>query len=103
MKVCPVEMQLSNLIGQSLGGPRREITDADRLADIGLDSLRRLTLAALIEDELGITIDEEDITHTTTVADLRKLVGGGGPTEALITSSVLAVSAIGATSRRCDT
>jgi long-chain acyl-CoA synthetase len=78
----PSRDAIVNLIGQSLGGPRREITDADRLADIGLDSLRRLTLAALIEDELGITIDEEDITHTTTVADLRKLVGGGGPTEA---------------------
>ena len=66
-----------------LGRDRDEkINDADRLADIGLDSLRRLTLAALIEDELGITIDEEDITQTTTVGDLRELVGGGGPAEA---------------------
>jgi long-chain acyl-CoA synthetase len=70
-----------DLIRQSLGESRSEITDSDRLADIGLDSLRRLTLAALIEEQLGTTVEEEDITHTTTVADLRKLVARGGPTE----------------------
>jgi long-chain acyl-CoA synthetase len=77
----PSQDAIVNLIRQSVDGPRREINDSDRLADIGLDSLRRLTLAALIEEQLGTTIEEEDITHTTTVADLRKLAAVGGPTE----------------------
>ncbi|MGO8869960.1 MAG: AMP-binding protein [Acidimicrobiales bacterium] len=77
----PGEDAIADLIRQSLGEPRREINDFDRLADIGLDSLRRLTVVALIEDQLGIAIQEGDITQTTTVAGLRELVTAGNPAE----------------------
>jgi long-chain acyl-CoA synthetase len=67
------------LIRQSLDDPRREIADTDQLADLGLDSLRRLTVVALIEEELGITVQEEEVTQATTVARLRQLVAAGSP------------------------
>jgi long-chain acyl-CoA synthetase len=70
-----------DVILQCMDEPRGEIEDADRLSDLGLDSLRRLTTVALIEDELGITIKEEDLTTSTTVARLRELVAAGSPAE----------------------
>ncbi len=80
----PSQDALVNLIRQSMDDPKRDVDDSDRLADIGLDSLRRLTLAALIEEQLGVSVEEEGITQTTTVADLRKHVAAGGPTEGTI-------------------
>ncbi len=72
------------LIRQSLDDPEREVEDSDQLADLGLDSLRRLTLAALIEEQLGVSVEEQGITPTTTVGGLRQLVDAGGPTQAPI-------------------
>jgi long-chain acyl-CoA synthetase len=77
----PEEEVLDNIIRQSLDEPRKEIKDSDRLADIGLDSLRRLTVVTLIEDQLGVSVPEEDVTKSTTVGDLRRLVAAGGPPE----------------------
>ena len=77
----PSEDEIVSLVRRGLDEPRREVKDSDRLADIGLDSLRRLTVVALIEDELGVAIPEEDVTQTTTVADLRRLVAAGSPAE----------------------
>jgi long-chain acyl-CoA synthetase len=79
----PSEDEIVSLVRRGLDEPRREVKDSDRLADIGLDSLRRLTVVALIEDELGVAIPEGNVTQTTTVADLRKLVAAGGPAERL--------------------
>ncbi len=78
----PGQDAVVDLIRQSTDDPKRHVDDSDRLADIGLDSLRRLTLAALIEEQLGVSVEEGGFTQTTTVGDLRKLVAAGGPTEA---------------------
>ena len=77
----PNQDAIADLIRESLDEPNKQIKDADRLADIGLDSLRRLTVVALIEEQLGITVEEEDVTQTTTVAGLRELVTSGSPAE----------------------
>lgn len=47
--------------------------------DLKLDSLKRIELLAFIEEELGVSVDELEITSQTTVADLRKLVQNGKP------------------------
>jgi long-chain acyl-CoA synthetase len=60
-----------------LDAPGATFKETDRLADIGLDSLRRLNLVALIEEEQGISVAEEHVTHNTTVAQLRKLISDG--------------------------
>lgn len=77
----PEEDVIAELVRRSLGEPTRQISDGDRLAHLGLDSLRSLTLVALIEDRLGVSLVENEVTPTTTVGDLRKLVAAGSPSE----------------------
>lgn len=76
-----VEDPLVKMIRLSLGEPHAQFGESDRLSDIGLDSLRRLTLGALIEENLGTTVAEEMITQSTTVSELRKAVSEGGQVE----------------------
>ena len=42
--------------------------------DLGLDSLGRVELMSLIEQELGVYVDETEVSPTTTVAELEQLV-----------------------------
>ena len=72
--------QLLKIIRLSLSQPGAKIKETDRLADIGLDSLRRLNVVSLIEARMGVTIAEETISQTTTVANLRKLISRGSQT-----------------------
>jgi len=64
-----------------LGEPKAPVKETDRLADIGLDSLRRLTLVALIEERLGVIMPEEHVVATATVSDVRTLLSQGSRTE----------------------
>lgn len=62
-----------------------EINDKQKLVfDLHFDSLRRVTLISMIEEELGVTLDEKDIDEKTTVAQLRKLVKKGKKTVELL-------------------
>src|SRR5262249_8311107 len=45
--------------------------------DLKLDSLKRIELLALIEEELGVSIEELKITPQTTIKDLRDLITHG--------------------------
>lgn len=69
------------MINLSLGDNKNHIKDADRLADIGLDSLRRMTMVALIAEQLGVALPEDRINQTTTVGDVRRLVKQAKPIE----------------------
>ncbi|MDA8270179.1 MAG: AMP-binding protein [Actinomycetota bacterium] len=80
-----VEDSLVRMIRLSLGDSHSQFGESDRLSDIGLDSLRRLTLGALIEENLGITVAEEMITESTTVSELRKALNEGGRVEVQLT------------------
>ncbi len=54
------------------------IGDTDELGnDLGLDSLGRVELLSAIEDELGVYVDDTDVGSSTTVAELRAMVGSG--------------------------
>lgn len=64
--------------------PEREL-----LTDLGIDSLRLLELAALIEKKFGVVIDENDLITVTTIADLVKLVEDAKPGTALSLSEQL--------------
>lgn len=50
--------------------------------DLKLDSLKRIELLALIEEELGISVSEVDITPHTSISDLRDLIKIGKPAAA---------------------
>jgi long-chain acyl-CoA synthetase len=68
---------LIKILRQCLNSPKALIKDSDKLADLGLDSLRRLTVISQIETQLGISTAEEKINQSTTVASLRKLLSQG--------------------------
>jgi long-chain acyl-CoA synthetase len=72
---------LVRVIRQSLDDDSVEVADSDRLADLGLDSLLRLSVVALIEEQLGVTISDASVAPDTTVAQLRELVSEGGTVE----------------------
>jgi long-chain acyl-CoA synthetase len=71
--------QLTHIIRLGINKPTLHIREDDRLSDLGLDSLRRLTVVSLIEEQLGINVTESAITQHTTVAELRHLVERGTP------------------------
>jgi long-chain acyl-CoA synthetase len=73
---------LVGIIRLALDKPGAVIKLSDRLADIGLDSLRRLVVVSLIEEQLSVAVAEGDVTDSTTVAELRDMVEQGRPAEA---------------------
>jgi long-chain acyl-CoA synthetase len=82
--VTPSDDPLAEILRSSLGDQRANFADSDRLADIGLDSLRRLTIASLLEERLGVNISDESLRPTTTVGELRRLVGEVEPSTSRI-------------------
>ena len=55
--------------------PEAQVDSASRLeADLGLDSLGRIELLSVIEEELGAFIDDGELQPHTTVAELERLV-----------------------------
>ncbi|MEI6237189.1 MAG: AMP-binding protein [Candidatus Saccharibacteria bacterium] len=72
---------LIKIIRLSLNEPQVAIKDSDGLADIGLDSLKRLAVLSMIEEQLGIYIPESKIDKHTTLKTLRKLVAKGSHTQ----------------------
>lgn len=48
--------------------------DSNKLAELGLDSLKRLALVAVLEETLRVSIPEEYISSGTTVGQLRNLI-----------------------------
>ncbi|HEY5120369.1 MAG TPA: AMP-binding protein [Acidimicrobiales bacterium] len=72
---------LLHVIRMSLNDANAAISESDRLGDVGLDSLRRLTVVSLLEEQLSVSISDEGVTSATTVAQLRQLVEHGSPVE----------------------
>ncbi len=52
---------------------------SDLTADIGLDSLGRVELAVLLEDELGLGVEDAELSELDTVAALCALIEGSRP------------------------
>jgi long-chain acyl-CoA synthetase len=66
------------LLRRILRDPQAVITEGTRLeADLGLDSLGRIELAALIEQETGREVAEEEVNALDRVADLSALLTEG--------------------------
>lgn len=65
----------------SLDDPDAPVRDQDRLGDLGLDSLLRLSVVSLLEEMTGVAIADDAVTATTTVAELRVLAREGTPVE----------------------
>jgi Long-chain acyl-CoA synthetases (AMP-forming) len=66
--------QLLTLITRVTQSPMLPIRETDTLADLKLDSLQRVELLSLLEQDSGVAIAETGITEDTTVAQLRELM-----------------------------
>lgn len=66
----PLLQIMATVIGKSV----EQVGEDDKLSDIGLDSLRRLAVVSMIEEQLGVVIAEAAITQHTTLADVRKII-----------------------------
>jgi long-chain acyl-CoA synthetase len=67
--------EVEKLIAQTANVPAdRVFSDAQLSADIGLDSLGRVDLLGVIEEELGVYIDDAALPPSATVAELERMV-----------------------------
>lgn len=72
--------KLIEILSQVSGKAKSQIKSKDNLVTaLKMDSLKRIELLALIEEELGVSIDELKINPKTDVSELRKLVQEGKP------------------------
>ncbi len=63
-----------DVVARASGRAAREVReDAELEADLGLDSIGRIELLSLLEEEMGVAIDELAIGPRLTVASLRRL------------------------------
>ncbi len=70
-----VEVDLRDLVAQTAGVPREEIGPQSALGlDLGLDSLSIVELLCLIEEEMGIYVEEARVSPQATVGDLEAIL-----------------------------
>jgi len=63
---------------KELSGSKRDIVPSDHLElDLGFDSLTRIELGVLLENEFGVKIPEEEAIEVTTVRDVLEKLSGG--------------------------
>jgi long-chain acyl-CoA synthetase len=72
---------LTRLILEASGDTAAALTSHDTLAELGLDSLARVELLAIIETELGVYLDESMVDATTSVGTLQQMVESGQNSE----------------------
>jgi len=79
-----VEVDLRDLVAQTAGVPREQIGRQSTLGlDLGLDSLSIVELLCLIEEEMGVYVEEARISPQTTVGDLEAILADVQRVEAL--------------------
>lgn len=62
--------RVRQIIGDHLDVPSSSVTDSARLEDLGADSLDRIELVMLFEEELGIDISDDALDEATTVGQV---------------------------------
>lgn len=67
--------KIKELLAEQLGIDSNTITEESRIiADLGADSLDIVELLMSLEDEFGITVDEDKVQDIVTVGDILKLI-----------------------------
>lgn len=64
--------KLTELVGEKTKD--RNFAPDTKLTDLGLDSLDKADIMIRIEEEFGISFDEEEMTGVSTLADLEKVI-----------------------------
>jgi len=65
---------LESIIANILNTSTLKINDNDSLEELGLDSLRRLSLIASLETNYNVNIDEGTISKSTTIKQLKNII-----------------------------
>ena len=79
--VVPVD-PVAAVVASVAGIPPHDVLPATRLSsDLDLDSLRRVELLGVIEEELGVFVDDDALQPDATVGDLIALVDAGRETK----------------------
>ena len=79
--LVPVD-PVSAVVASVAGVPPHDVLPATRLSsDLDLDSLRRVELLGVIEEELGVFVDDDALEPDATVGDLIALVEAGRETK----------------------
>jgi long-chain acyl-CoA synthetase len=73
--------QVQRLIMDAMGDSTSPLGPDDMLGDVGLDSLARVELLAVIETEMGVYLDESRVGATTSIRELEQMIEGGQGTE----------------------
>lgn len=67
--------KIQNLLSEQLGVSKDKITKESRvIEDLGADSLDVVELLMTMEDEFGITVDDEDAIKLKTIGDILSLI-----------------------------
>ena len=75
---APAARDLEHLVAETSGLPLQQVTPEKTLGtDLNLDSLRRVELLSTIEEELGVYLDESQVSPDTTLGQLREMVSSG--------------------------
>jgi len=70
-----VAVDLRDLLAQSAGVPREDIGPQSTLGlDLGLDSLSIVELLCLIEEQMGVSVEEGRLPHQATMGDLKAIL-----------------------------
>jgi long-chain acyl-CoA synthetase len=83
--------QLLRLIASVTGETPAKVSDASLLSeDLRLDSLGRVQLQSLLEQQLGVELPDEALAGVATLGELRQLVGAqaGGATSSVISGTL---------------
>ena len=74
-EISAISKALQEIIHSVSKAPIREIKPAATLGfDLQIDSLSRVELVGIIEEKLGVELDETHVTDKTTVAELEELI-----------------------------
>ena len=73
-----VELQVRELLAETLHRDIGEIGLDDRLEDLGVASIDLITLVFELEDAFGRTLEDEDIAGLTTVRSVVDFLVAGG-------------------------
>ncbi len=64
--------KLEELVGEKTKG--QKVTPEVKLSDLGLDSLDKADIMIRIEDEFGISFNEDEMVGVSTVGELEKTI-----------------------------
>ncbi len=95
--------RVAGLVAQVAQVPSAQVLPGSRLeTDLGLDSLGRIELLSVIEEELGTFVDDGQLDPDATVAELERLVEAARETRARRGHLRLAAQPDGASGRPRD-